>query len=100
MTNWLIREALASNSALELPVGSCKDLTAQWAAWEMVYLVANEDARREALQTASAVCSVCPILDACREHAAVSRYTGLAAGNPYREGLVVHRRIGRGRAPM
>lgn len=100
MTGALAREVLASNSALELPDGSCKELTEQWAAWERLYRVETYDARRAALEAASAVCAGCPVMDACRELAEVSRYTGLAAGEPYRHGTVVHRVVGTGRRPL
>lgn len=91
------REALASNSALELPLAACKELTQQWTAWERLYSVQTRPVREAALADARQVCDTCVVLDGCRDLAEVSRYTGLAAGNPYRYGQVVHRILGTGK---
>ncbi|NKY08838.1 hypothetical protein [Cellulomonas hominis] len=88
------REALASNGALELPSAACKELTQQWTARERLYSVETFHIREAALADAREVCDTCVVLDSCRD---LARYTGLAAGNPYRFGQVVHRILGTGK---
>ncbi|MBK7721741.1 MAG: hypothetical protein IPI32_05805 [Austwickia sp.] len=81
------REVLARDAAWSLADGACKDLTAQWARWEDTYAAAlTQAARLAALTEPAAVCSACTVTAACADLADLSGYTGIAAGEGYRNG--------------
>jgi len=87
------RDVLARDAAWTLADGSCKDLTGQWTAWEQAYAAAPTFAvRRAALVEPAAVCAGCPITAECGDLAALSGYTGIAAGLGYRNGRPDHAR--------
>ncbi len=81
------REVLARDAAWTLADGACKDLTSQWATWEAAYAAASTRATRHAaLAEPAAVCTACPITTECADLAVLSGYTGIAAGQGYRDG--------------
>ena len=81
------REVLARDTAWTLADGACKDLTIEWARWENTYAAALTQATRlAALAEPAAVCSACPITVECADLAELSGYTGIAAGQGYRNG--------------
>ena len=81
------REVLARDAAWSLADGSCKDLTVEWARWEATYAASLTDAARlAALTEPAAVCIACPIATECADLAELSGYTGIAAGEGYRNG--------------
>lgn len=81
------REVLARDAAWSLADGACKELTGQWARWEDTYAVASTPAARlAALAGPASVCSACPITAECADLAELSGYTGIAAGEGYRNG--------------
>ena len=91
------REVLARDAAWSLADGACKDLTIEWARWEATYAAAlTQAARLATLTEPTAVCSACPITAECADLAELSGYTGIAAGEDYRNGRPDHSRA---RAP-
>ena len=81
------REVLARDAAWSLADGACKDLTVQWARWENTYAAAlTPAARLAALAEPAAVCAACPTSAECADLAELSGYTGIAAGEGYRNG--------------
>lgn len=81
------RDAVASGMAITLPDGACKELTVEWARWEATrHVPTPQPERQAAVDAAAGVCGTCQVIDECRELAEVSRYTGFAAGLPYRNG--------------
>lgn len=83
----LSREVLARDAAWSLAEGACKDLTLEWARWEATYAATVTRATRlAALADPGAVCSACPITAECADLAELSGYTGIAAGEGYRNG--------------
>lgn len=81
------REVLARDAAWSLADGACKELTGQWARWEDTYAAAlTHAARLAALTEPVAVCAGCPITAECADLAELSGYTGIAAGEGYRNG--------------
>ncbi len=82
------REVLARDAAWSLADGSCKDLTIEWARWEDTYAATlTRAARLAVLAVPAAVCGGCPITAECADLAELSGYTGIAAGQGYRNGL-------------
>ena len=91
------REVLARNAVRSLADGACKDLTIEWARWEATYAAAlTQAARLATLTEPTAVCSACPITAECADLAELSGYTGIAAGEGYRNGRPD---VARARAP-
>ncbi|MBK9474667.1 MAG: hypothetical protein IPL94_00095 [Tetrasphaera sp.] len=87
------REVLARDAAWSLADGSCKDLTVEWARWEATYAASpTAAARQAALTRPAAVCGACPIASECADLAELSGYTGIAAGQGYRNGRPDHAR--------
>jgi len=87
------REVLARDAAWSLADGSCKDLTVEWARWEATYVASVTAAARLAALTEPAVlCADCPIVTECADLAELSGYTGIAAGQGYRNGRLDHAR--------
>lgn len=87
------REVLARDAAWSLADGSCKDLTVEWARWEATYAASlTAAARRLALVEPAGVCAACPIATECADLAELSGYTGIAAGQGYRNGRIDHAR--------
>lgn len=87
------REVLARDAAWTLADGTCKDLTAQWTAWEQAYATApTVAARLAALTEPAAACAGCTISVECADLAELSGYTGIAAGRGYRNGRPDHAR--------
>ncbi len=81
------REVLARDAAWSLADGACKDLTLEWGRWEATYAATlTRAARLAALAEPAAVCGGCPITAECADLAELSGYTGIAAGQGYREG--------------
>ena len=81
------REVLARNAVWTLADGACKDMTIRWSTWEDGYLRADAlPDRAVAVVDAAAVCAGCSIVAECADLAALSRYTGIAAGRGYRNG--------------
>ena len=81
------REVLARDAAWSLADGACKDLTKQWARWEAAYAATlTRAARLAALAEPVAVCAGCLITAECADLAELSSYTGIAAGQGYRDG--------------
>ena len=81
------REVLARDAAWSLADGICKDLTVEWAHWEAIHAASpSAAARRAALMEPSALCAACPIVSECADLAELSGYTGIAAGQGYRNG--------------
>lgn len=81
------RDVLARDAAWTLADGNCKDLTAQWAAWEHTYATAvTTTARALALAAPAAVCTGCPITAECADLARLAGYTGIAGSRAYRNG--------------
>ena len=81
------REVLARDAAWTLDDGGCKELTTRWSAWEAAYLAADTVTdRARALVDPAAVCEQCPITTECADLAELSGYTGIAAGQGYRNG--------------
>ena len=81
------REVLARDAAWSLADGACKDMTVRWSTWENGYLAADAlHDRAVALVDAAAVCAECPIVAECADLAALTGYTGIAAGRGYRNG--------------
>jgi len=81
------REILARDAAWSLADGACKDLTREWAQWEATYAATLTRATRlAALTEPAAVCAGCPITAECADLAVLSGYTGIAAGQGYRDG--------------
>ena len=89
----ICREVLARDAAWSLADGSCKDLTIQWAGWEDTYAASlTAAARQTALTEPATVCAACPIATECADLAELSGYTGIAAGQGYRNGRLDHAR--------
>ena len=87
------REVLARDAAWSLADGNCKDLTVEWAGWEATYAAAvTTSDRLAALKEPSAVCVACPIAVECADLAVLSGYSGVAAGQGYRNGHLDHAR--------
>lgn len=87
------REVLARDAAWSLVDGSCKDLTVEWARWEATYAASpSAAARQAALAGPTALCAACPIASECADLAELCGYTGIAAGQGYRNGRVDHGR--------
>ena len=87
------REVLARDAAWSLADGACKDLTIEWGQWENTYAAAlTHAARLAALAEPAAVCAGCPITVECADLAELSGYTGIAAGQGYRNGRIDHAR--------
>lgn len=87
------REVLARDAAWSLADGSCKDLTVEWAHWEATYAASpTAGAWRAALAEPAAVCAGCPIATECADLAELSGYTGIAAGQGFRNGRIDHAR--------
>ncbi|HRC13740.1 MAG TPA: hypothetical protein PLX68_12750 [Dermatophilaceae bacterium] len=87
------REVLARDAAWSLADGSCKDLTVEWARWEATYAAAvTAAARQAALVEPAALCAACPVATECADLAELSGYTGIAAGQGYRNGRLDHAR--------
>lgn len=85
------REVLARDAAWSLADGSCKDLTIEWTRWEATYAAAPTlSARLTALVDPAALCVACPIVSECADLAELSGYTGIAAGQGYRNGRLDH----------
>ena len=81
------REVLARDAAWSLADGACKDLTIEWSRWENTFAAAlTQAARLAALAAPAAVCAGCLITDECADLAELSSYTGIAAGQGYRDG--------------
>ncbi len=81
------REVLARDAAWSLADGACKTLTLEWAQWEATYAATlTRAARLAALTEPAAVCASCPIAVECADLAELSGYTGIAAGQGYRNG--------------
>lgn len=81
------REALARDTAWTLADGHCKDLTQRWNHWENAYLAAEAvDQRARLLIAPAEVCAGCPITVECADLAELSGYSGIAAGEGYRNG--------------
>ena len=81
------REVLARDAAWSLADGACKDLTIEWSRWENTFAAALTQAGRlAALAAPAAVCAGCPITAECADLAELSGYTGIAAGEGYRNG--------------
>ncbi len=81
------REVVARDAAWSLADGNCKELTTAWASWESRYAAAlTTSARLAALTEPAAVCVTCPITIECADLAELSGYTGIAAGQGYRNG--------------
>ena len=81
------REVLARDAAWSLADGACKDLTIEWSRWENTFAAALTQAGRlAALAAPAAVCAGCPITVECADLAELSGYTGIAAGQGYRNG--------------
>ncbi len=87
------RTALARDAAFHLGDGACKDLTLEWSRWEDIHAdAATAAARDAALQQAVSVCERCAVTRGCADQAQLTAYTGIAAGQPYRNGrLDTHR---------
>ena len=89
----ICREVLARDAAWSLADGSCKDLTIQWTRWEATYAASpTAAARRAALTEPAALCAGCSIVTECADLAELSGYTGIAAGQGYRNGRIDHAR--------
>jgi hypothetical protein len=87
------REVLARDAAWSLADGSCKELTVEWAHWEATYAASlTAAARRAALTEPAALCAGCSIVTECADLAELSGYTGIAAGQGYRNGRIDHAR--------
>ena len=83
------REVLAREAAWSLADGSCKDLSLEWARWEATYAASpSAAARRAALMEPATLCAACPIVTECADLAELSGYTGIAAGQGYRNGRI------------
>lgn len=81
------REVLARDAAWSLGDSDCKDLTARWAAWERVYLAAEDlHDRAIALVAPAEICAICLIAPECADLAQLSGYTGIAGGRGFRNG--------------
>jgi hypothetical protein len=81
------REVLARDAAWSLADGACRDLTIEWGRWENAYAASpTQSARLATLAEPAAVCSACPITAECADLAELSGYTGIAAGEGYRNG--------------
>ena len=81
------REVLARDAAWSLADGACKDLTTEWGQWENMYAAAlTQAARLATLTEPAAVCAGCLITAECADLAELSGYTGIAAGEGYRNG--------------
>lgn len=87
------REVLARDAAWSLADGACKDLTLEWAKWEVTYAAAlTRSTRLAALTEPAAVCAECPITAECADLAELTGYTGIAAGQGFRDGRPDHAR--------
>ena len=87
------REVLARDAAWSLGAGNCKERTFQWTRWEATYAASpSAAARQTALTEPATVCAACPIATECADLAELSGYTGIAAGQGYRNGRVDHAR--------
>lgn len=75
---------LASVLALE---GNCAVPGSGWDAAEKQHLMARSNVEAAAAAvTALALCTECPVVEACRLWAELDRYTGLAAGRSWIRG--------------
>lgn len=81
------REALARGLAARMTAVSCAELMTQWTQWERDYKRARQGQRiHPSLWRALDVCATCALTASCAELAHLTRYTGIAAGQIYRNG--------------
>ena len=81
------RTALAQEVIYDAPDGACKELAAEWGRWEGAYAATQVRAARwAALSEPVRICAGCSIVVECAQIAALTHYTGFAAGQPYING--------------
>ena len=81
------QRVLAQGKSFALVAAACKELRALWDQHEQAHATAatHEEARRSAAPLLK-VCAACPVTVACREWARIDGYTGIAAGQAWRNG--------------
>lgn len=87
---------LARNAAAGLRRAACKDQGSLWNEVEAdVEGASTRAAEHRAAEPAFRVCDDCPMIAACERWAGMDRYTGVAAGQVWRNGKarVLHPRL-------
>ena len=82
------RQVLARAAASALLAAACEGMGTWWLGRENRFAAASTKAQaREASEPLLAVCADCPIVGDCETWAALDRYTGIAAGSAWADGL-------------
>lgn len=80
---------LARNATANLRRAACKDQKMLWNDVEAaVEAATSQDEKEQAAAPARELCLSCPVLEACEEWARIDKYTGVAAGQVWRNGKV------------
>lgn len=84
----LDKDVEAQDAAAALDDAECKGHGADWTRAEHAYRAArNPDDAEAAAWVVLTLCAACPVAELCTEWAEVDRYTGLAAGSVYTDGV-------------
>lgn len=79
---------LARQLAAAIQDAQCKGMSRQWTDWELAHADATTSAQAQrAAAPAVAVCAGCPEAQRCAERAELDRYSGLAAGGAWVNGV-------------
>ena len=81
------RAVLAQAASAHIRETPCKEQQHLWNVQETAHAqAATSDQARDAAQPLLDLCAACPLIEACREWAALDRYTGIAAGQAWVDG--------------
>jgi len=82
------REVLARDAAARLYAAACKESRKVWDEQERIHAEARSQAiARRAARPLLRICAGCPIITECRAWAETDRYTGIAAGAAWVNGV-------------
>jgi len=82
------REVLARDAASRLSLAACKESQEIWDEQEKVHGSAKVQAiARKAAVPLLRICAGCSVLGECRKWAQIDRYTGIAAGTAWVNGV-------------
>lgn len=82
------RDARAQQAAARLVANACGEHTDTWNRQEQLHASASTQAEaRAAAAPLLRICGSCPIVDECRQWAVIDRYTGIAAGSAWVNGV-------------
>lgn len=82
------REVVARDEAARLYAAACKESRAVWDRQERLHAAARSQVvAAKAARPLLRICGGCPIVAECRSWAEVDRYTGIAAGAAWVNGV-------------